>query len=82
MYPVAAPFGHKSGSLIRSWSKPRIEAAIDETSKAIRGALHRGDMETALTLVSKNVGLRICAGQIKVVLRPPIKLGPPQARSL
>lgn len=82
MYAVILPFGHKPGSIVRQWSKSKIEAAIAETSKAIRGALKRGDMDAALTLVSKNVGLRICAGQIAVKLKPPIKLGPPQARSI
>lgn len=59
------------GELVRQWTPTRIASEIMLTGDAIRAALRAADMDRALTLVSKQVGLRICAGEIRVSLRPP-----------
>lgn len=70
--PFPFPVG---GTLIRAWSPERMASEIAVANGAIKAALRAGDMDTANTLISRKVGLRICAGEIKVSLRPP----PPQA---
>lgn len=63
-YPVG-------GDLVRAWTSDRIRAAIDATGIEIKAALLRGDTERALILISRKIGLRVCAGEIKVSLKPP-----------
>lgn len=48
----------------------RIRAEIDSANVGIRAALRAGDMDLAQTLASRKVGLRICAGDITVTLKP------------
>jgi hypothetical protein len=61
------------GEIIQQWTQQRVRAAIDATSSAIRQALRSGDVDLAMVLVSKQTGLRICAGDITVRLKPPPK---------
>ena len=71
MAVLAFPVG---GALIRAWTPDRIQAEIDNANVGIRAALYAGDMDAALTLISRKVGLRICAGDVKVRLKkPPFK---------
>lgn len=53
-----------------SWTLDKIRAEIDLANGPIRAALRAGDMDHALTLVSRKVGLRICAGDLTVTLKP------------
>ena len=69
-YLLPPPGG--SGTLIRAWTPDRLRASIDAANGGIRAALHAGDMEMALTLISRKVGLRVCAGDIKVRLKKPL----------
>ncbi|HWW46299.1 MAG TPA: hypothetical protein VNZ94_00470 [Xanthobacteraceae bacterium] len=65
------------GELVRQWTRDRIASEIASTGDAIRAALRCGDMEQAHTLISKKVGLRVCAGEIRVKLhRGPASDGP------
>ncbi len=59
------------GELIRQWSQPRIRAAIDSTTTSIRQALRAGEIDQAITLISRKIGLRICAGEINPRLKQP-----------
>jgi hypothetical protein len=68
MAALAFPVG---GALIRAWTPDRIQSEIAAANAGIRAALHAGDMESAITLISRKVGLRICAGNIKVRLKKP-----------
>ncbi|MFA5951498.1 MAG: hypothetical protein WC807_14560 [Hyphomicrobium sp.] len=61
-----------SGSLIRVWTPHRLRAAIDAANAGIRNALHAGDMDMALILISRKVGLRVCAGDINIRLKKPL----------
>jgi hypothetical protein len=47
----------------------RIFADIEETTAEIKVALRAGNMVRAQLLVSKKIGLRICAGEIAVKLK-------------
>jgi hypothetical protein len=47
----------------------RIPADIESTTAEIKAALRSGDMGRALLLVSKKIGLKICAGEIAVKLK-------------
>lgn len=58
------------GALVRAWTIERIRAAIAEANTDIRAALRHGDTERALLLISRKIGLRICAGEINVSLKP------------
>lgn len=69
--PFPFPVG---GTLIRAWTPERIAREIAVANVGIKAALRAGDMDEANTLISRKVGLRVCAGEIKVSLRPP----PPQ----
>ncbi|MCA1458078.1 hypothetical protein I6F35_33635 [Bradyrhizobium sp. BRP22] len=68
MAVLAFPVG---GALIRAWTPDKIKSEIEAANTGIRAALRAGDMDLALTLISRKVGLRACAGEIKVSLRPP-----------
>jgi hypothetical protein len=46
-----------------------LRAEIDSADVGIKEALRAGDMDTAWTLVSRKVGLRIVAGDIAVKLK-------------
>ena len=70
--PYLPPPAGGSGSLVRIWTPHRLRAAIDAANGGIRNALHAGDMDLALTLISRKVGLRICAGDIKIRLKKPL----------
>jgi hypothetical protein len=48
----------------------RIPADIESTTPEIKAALHAGDMKRAWLLISKKIGLKICAGEIAVKLKP------------
>jgi hypothetical protein len=48
----------------------RIPAEIVETTADIRAALRAGNMPRAWLLISKKIGLKICAGEIAVKLKP------------
>lgn len=52
-----------------NWCPERIRLEIALMDARIRAALRAGDMDSALTLVSRKVGLRICAGEITVKLK-------------
>lgn len=69
-YLLPPPGG--SGTLIRAWTPDRLRASIDAANGGIRAALHAGDMDMALALISRKVGLRVCAGDIKVRLKKPL----------
>ena len=68
MAALAFPVG---GALIRAWTPERISSEIDAANAGIRAALFAGDMDRAWLLISRKVGLRICAGDVKVRLRKP-----------
>lgn len=48
----------------------RIATDIEETTADIKHALRIGNMKLAHLLVSKKIGLQICAGEIAVKLKP------------
>lgn len=58
------------GELVRAWTSERIRAAIVTADIGIKDAIDYGDMDMALLLISRKIGLRVCAGQIKVSLKP------------
>lgn len=66
--PFPFPVG---GVLIRSWTPQRLALEIAGANAGIKAALRAGDMDQANTLISRKVGLRVCAGDITVRLRPP-----------
>jgi hypothetical protein len=45
-----------------------IPLEIDQTTKDIKAALWRGDIEEVRTLISKRMGLRVCVGEHQVRL--------------
>lgn len=57
--------------LLRAWKPEHIAAEIDKADNGIKTALRAGDMDLALTLVGRKVGLKVCAGEIAVQLKPP-----------
>lgn len=59
------------GVHLRAWTPERLQAEIANANAGIRNALRRGDMDLAWTLIGRKVGLRICAGEVKVKLKPP-----------
>lgn len=59
------------GVHLRAWTAERIAAEIERASDGIKAALRAGDMDLAWTLIGRKVGLRICAGEVKVKLKPP-----------
>jgi hypothetical protein len=66
--------GHKPGSLISAWTPARIAFEIDVTTRMIRSALTLPFKERPEYLdvaLSRMIGLRVCAGQIKVKLKQP-----------
>ncbi|MGA7807148.1 hypothetical protein [Bradyrhizobium sp.] len=56
------------------WTRRNIEREIDNTQAEIMLALWQmpADVDRAWTLISKLTGLRICAGQQTVKLKPPV----------
>jgi hypothetical protein len=64
------PF-QSGGTLIRAWTPDRMAKEIATANVGIKAALRAGDMVEANTLISRKVGLRVCAGEINVRLRPP-----------
>lgn len=68
MAVLAFPVG---GVLARAWTPDRISAEIASANAGICAALRAGDMDLALTLISRKVGLRVCAGEIVVQLKKP-----------
>jgi hypothetical protein len=55
MAAIAFPVG---GALIRAWTPDKIKSEIEAANGGIRAALRTSDMDLALTLISRNVGLR------------------------
>jgi hypothetical protein len=55
-----SPGYEPGGDIIRQWDKERTTAALAGTRLAIKAALARGDMDRAMLLVGKAVGLSIC----------------------
>ena len=58
------------GTLVRAWTIERPRAAMAAANTDIKTALRGGDTERALLLISRKIGLRVCAGEIKVSLKP------------
>lgn len=58
-------------ALLRAWTPERLQAEIAKANVGIRAALRAGDMDLAWTLISRKVGMRIAAGEVKVKLRRP-----------
>lgn len=66
--PFPFPVG---GKLVRAWTPERIKNEIHVANVGIKAALRAGDMDGANTLISRKIGLRVCAGEIKVALKVP-----------
>lgn len=68
------PLGFKPGSLVRAWTPDRIALEIDVTRRMIRasfGLPYVQRVERQAVLLSRLRGLRICAGEVRVKLKPP-----------
>ncbi len=65
------PVSYAPGALIRNWTSAMVRAEIDAANTSISAALWDGDMDRAQTLVSRKIGLRICAGDIQIKLKAP-----------